>query len=528
MWSKFIVAASELGFLLFVTKLAYQAFYNIYRSPLKSFPGPLLYAISALPFDISGIQGTRHKVLAALHDKYGPVVRVGPNELTYIDGRVWKDAYTVRPGHQEWEKSDVIHALNGVRGIIASLRPEHRRFRRSLAHAFSRQGLKEQEPIIQHHVEGMVAGISERHGAGLTDIGAWLSWTTTDIIGDLAFGDSFGCVDSAAGHHFVESTLNLLKPSMWMGVMSRRGLGSLALAAMPKKMAAALHENADYVYSKLRKRINLGRDRGDFFDHVLKHGVLDERIPLNQQVEAGKPPEELLGFTFEELHSTASEIVFAGSETTATVLSGVVFNLLLHPEIQARLTAEVRSAFATDGEITMASIAIGSLPYLDAVLQEGLRIYHPAPLFAGRVAPPGGDTIAGVFLPEGTRVSCPVGVAAISEYNFAQPKRFAPERWLRVNGEAPEEFCEDNKGNIFQPFSYGTRNCIGLNLAQAEMHLILAKILWHFDMSRPQGSEVERKDWEMWVEKQRVWFTWQKGPLMVDVKPRDSGHENVS
>lgn len=460
-------------------------------------------------------------MLANIHDKYGPIVRIRPNELSYIDGCIWKDAFTVRPGHDEWEKGDIIHPVNGIRGIIGSLRKEHRRYRRSLAHAFSKQGLREQEPIIDHHVSGMVASITERCEKGQVDLGTWLSWTTTDIIGDLAFGSSFGCVDSAAGHHFMESTLNLLKPSMWMGVLGRWGLGGLALATMPKAMAAGLKNNAEYVYDKLRKRIELGKERGDFFDHVLKHGILDEDAPSKQQ-DTGKQPENLLGFTFEELHSTASDLVFAGSETTATVLSGIIFQLLLNPDVHAHLTAKVRSAFATEEDINMTSTALGSLPYLDAVLQEGLRMYHPAPLFSGRIAPPGGDTIAGVYLPAGTRVSCPIGVAATSGYNFVEPKQFAPERWLKVDGQMPAKFEKDNKGNVFQPFSYGPRNCIGLNLAQAEMHLILAKILWHFDLSRPDGDEDARKEWEEWIERQKIWFTWQKGPLMVDVKQRPS------
>lgn len=68
--------------------------------------------------------------------------------------------------------------------------------------------------------------------------------------------------------------------------------------------------------------------------------------------------------------------------------------------------------------------------------------------------------------------------ANLSPANFAQPLAFAPERWL---DDGPAEFKNDNKA-AFQPFSVGTRNCIGRNLAYAEMNLILAKVLWQFDL----------------------------------------------
>lgn len=88
--------------------------------------------------------------------------------------------------------------------------------------------------------------------------------------------------------------------------------------------------------------------------------------------------------------------------------------------------------------------------------------------------------------------------------NFHRPRDFVPERWL---DNAPAEFANDDKA-AFQPFSIGNRNCIGKNLAYAEMRLILAKVIYNFDM------ELDEKATGNWWD-QKAWGVWWKGPLMV-------------
>jgi cytochrome P450 len=99
--------------------------------------------------------------------------------------------------------------------------------------------------------------------------------------------------------------------------------------------------------------------------------------------------------------------------------------------------------------------------------------------------------------------------------NFHRPEDFVPERWLEDSDEY-KEFANDNRA-VFQPFSVGTRNCIGRNrnLAYAEMRLILAKVLYHFDLSL---EEEQTGDWF----DARVWGVWQKNPLWVKIHPRTS------
>lgn len=108
----------------------------------------------------------------------------------------------------------------------------------------------------------------------------------------------------------------------------------------------------------------------------------------------------------DEILSSFSFVIVGGAETSATTMTGM-FNHLAMPQNKAilnRLTMEIRSAYKTEDEITVESITRARLPYLDAVIQEGLRICHPVPSGLPRMVPPGGDEYAGIWLPEGVSI----------------------------------------------------------------------------------------------------------------------------
>lgn len=90
-----------------------------------------------------------------------------------------------------------------------------------------------------------------------------------------------------------------------------------------------------------------------------------------------------------------------------------------------------------------------------------------------------------------------------------------PERWLADVGSTNKEFSTDRR-EALQPFSIGPRNCIGRQLAYAEMRLILAKLLWHFDFELDDAKMPGRD----WMAEQGVWILWDKGPLWVRVRER--------
>ena len=116
-------------------------------------------------------------------------------------------------------------------------------------------------------------------------------------------------------------------------------------------------------------------------------------------------------------------ILIAGSETTATALAGITFELLKHPQEHKQLVDEVRSSFNKESDITVASTL--DLPYLNAVIEEGLRYCVPAPGFGSRVVPPQGGTVCGHTLPGGVStlsihyiLSCPLSTRHPSSIHY--------------------------------------------------------------------------------------------------------------
>lgn len=102
--------------------------------------------------------------------------------------------------------------------------------------------------------------------------------------------------------------------------------------------------------------------------------------------------------TREEIKATSRVLIIAGSETTATLLSGATFLLLKNPSAMKKAVDEVRNTFVHASDITFASVT-AQLPYLNACLEESLRLYPPVPTVLPRRTGPEGDIINGCFIP---------------------------------------------------------------------------------------------------------------------------------
>lgn len=159
--------------------------------------------------------------------------------------------------------------------------------------------------------------------------------------------------------------------------------------------------------------------------------------------------------SFSEMVSMGEILIIAGSETTATALSGMLYNLLREPAALSHLMKEIHNHFKNENEININSTIW--LRYLQAVLEESMRIYPPVPNNLPRVAPEPGQVICDRFVPAGTVVGLHHYSCYHSEQNFFEPYSFHPERWLARDNP---QFAGDQK-DAFRPFSHGPRNCLG-------------------------------------------------------------------
>jgi cytochrome P450 len=160
-----------------------------------------------------------------------------------------------------------------------------------------------------------------------------------------------------------------------------------------------------------------------------------------------------------EMEISASIFMTAGSDTNASLISGCTYFVLQDRQIFNRLTAEIRGQFTKEEDMTFA--ALQKLPFLNAVLEETLRLYVTVPSTFSRCVPKEGATICGRWVPGGYTVGVNPYSSSLSEKNFRAATEFHPERWM-----GDERFATDDKKS-HQPFSTGPRNCLGKNMAWA-------------------------------------------------------------
>lgn len=149
--------------------------------PLRHYPGPRLWAVSRLPYIQATVRGTIVKDINALHERYGEVVRIAPDELSFINPDAAKVIYQSKPElHKDSMHLPPFH--NGTPGILAADEEHHRRYRRLLAYGFSDKGMRAQQPLIQRHSDLLLQRLRERCDKGAVDICEWFNWCTFDIV----------------------------------------------------------------------------------------------------------------------------------------------------------------------------------------------------------------------------------------------------------------------------------------------------------------------------------------------------------
>ncbi|KAI9146702.1 Reducing polyketide synthase hmp8 [Paramyrothecium foliicola] len=136
-----------------------------------------------------------HEEVLKLHDKYGDIVRLAPDELSFLAPESWKEIMGHRQQGQKENGKDPNYAPPATQDIIGANRVDHTRMRKALSHGFSQQAMLNQQPLIKGYIDLFMRRLKENSSDGTksVDMTAWYNYCTFDLIGDLAFGESFGC-----------------------------------------------------------------------------------------------------------------------------------------------------------------------------------------------------------------------------------------------------------------------------------------------------------------------------------------------
>ena len=429
--------------------------------------------------------------LLQLHNEYGRVVRVAPNELSFIDAAAWKDIYIHKEYIRPFEWRNRLPGKSSDNFISAGVE-DHTRFRKIFNAAFSEKALREQEPIIQSYVSKLmdrfqeIADKGSSKTSGVINLVEYFNWATFDIIGDLGWGHSFECLEKKEYHPWITVVLHFKATLFVASLKYYPILDKFLQAITPASAMASIKMVTSTAEENVKERLSRKTDRPDLMSFAIKYNA-----------SSGNS-----GISVEEMECNSMAFIVGGSDTLTTALVGTVNCLMQNPEAHAQLVKEVRSSFTSEDDINYTSTNI--LQYLNAVIEEGLRMCPPVPdLMRRQIA--GGDTIvAGQAVPDGTVVGIPMWPTFQSSINFTKPQEFHPERWQL---QSSSKF-KDNKA-AFQPFSAGPANCIGQNLARYELRVILSRLFWRYDLTVPEGKTM--LDWP----NQKIWWSWEKKPVYV-------------
>ncbi|KAL1864704.1 hypothetical protein Daus18300_007506 [Diaporthe australafricana] len=478
--------------------------YNAYFHRLSHIPGPKLWAAFPILVRIKRLHGAFDRDMRRLHQKHGSMVRYGPEAVSFTNSLAHKTVY----GHEHGQFPKIVASEMIARDsdILTADDANHARIRRGVAHSFAPKALAEQEPIIHSYVDKLARRLADvAESRQPTEIGRWFHITSFDIIADLTFGESLGGLDNNELHHVVNTVLMFIERGNKLFEINQLPglLKWLLLPLFARGVQKGFQEQADFTKQAVERRIanDALATRKDFMYGLLR----------------GK--EEKTIRSMNEIITNANSIFVAGSDTTATLMTACTFYLLSTPHAHKRAVEEVRAAFQSPAEINFTD-ATARLPYLLAVLNETFRLYPPVPTALERIVPSTAEPvyIDGLHIPPGTRVGIHQSSAGLSAANFAQPETFAPERWLPEAHKDPSSPFFSDKREAVQPFSYGPRNCVGKHLAYNEMRVIVARLLWEFDMSLDPSS----RQWTDPYSDHKSWAIWRKPPLVVSIKNRQA------
>ncbi|KAI0888437.1 cytochrome P450 [Annulohypoxylon maeteangense] len=470
--------------------------YRLFLHPLAKIPGPRLAAITSLWYVYQVKQGRMAALSKNLHKKYGPVVRISPNEVSFDSREAFQAIYT---GSHYIEKGDFYWALSGNPGTIDWRFRRHpgdafafngeldmqryKSHRKSITGTYTTASLKKYSDRIDEVVDRFIAKLKTQEGEEL-DLAEWMHLAVVECLCAITLNWSPGFIKDESDHGFLAKSIK-----QWRQITAFGSLQSWLIivqkwpslrSRVAKLFGVDIKLPASYVPFEPRAlEIIKARTAAFVSSEKQLHPA-----HTDAEAEAAAPDmlSELLAATTTKpnwkVHyaSTMASFNFvAGHETTTSIAASALSAISTSTGVQSRIQAELDEH---NGDFDKCR-------YLQAAIKETLRIHPVTALALWRKVPAGAPLrIHGYTFPPGTTVGVNVPAMQVNPTIFgADAAQFRPERWL----ESEEAWRMLERVSL--AWGGGAHTCPGRNLAELLLAKIVAGVLREFEV-----EVVERPD----------------------------------
>ncbi|KAI0503427.1 cytochrome P450 [Xylaria bambusicola] len=449
--------------------------YRLYFHPLAGFPGPKLAAATSWYefYFQCWLEGQYIFHTEEMVKKYGPIIRVNPEELFIHDPAFYNELYvtesTRRTNHYDSFAQGI--GFDGCH-LLTVDHDLHRARRKPLEPYFSRMGVSRLQSMLAEVALHLETRLREYTGSGkVIRLDHAFTAYTGDIIGRMCLdtddpGDRFLSREDFSADwswimQMIVRSVPLFSGFPWIIRLLNPIPGEVLLWLYPRGQAFATFQ--EKARNNIRKA--LGSDSvNDKYIESLFHHVANSDMPASEKSE-------------ERLAKEAQLLLGGGTVTSARVISCAAYYILTIPGVEKLLADELRKPMAQWPTHVPTWAELERLPYLQAVIKEALRVDFGVMTRLPRISPDVPLRYKEYTIPAGV----PVGMSSYFMHTdpdvFPKPFEFIPERWLGT--------ISPLMNRNFVPFSRGSRTCLGSNLAMAEVSLILAVLF------RPNGPKLE-------------------------------------
>ncbi|CAG7932941.1 unnamed protein product [Penicillium olsonii] len=429
-----------------------------------------------------------------LHDQYGPIVRITPREIHIKDSSFYHMIYAGNHRRTDTDQYFVQFAGAPYSMLGTSDHHAHQCRRKVLSRYFSKRAIARAQPLIQETIEAALKNLKQACEQGtIVNLRQLSAALTAETICHYSYGHTFSFLENGSGNILSKSVQTL---SSFANLLRFLPFNLSRLKNVPFGFVERLFPGAAAIL-RLHKRISADalkvlRGGTSYGNPSIFHALSDPSLPAGER-------------TLARLEDEGFVILSAGTETTPHALSVTMFYLLSDKVLLSQLQDEVRGVMPLHATIPPLS-DLENLPLLRACINEGLRLSIGTLSRHPRIAP---DTVLeyeGYTIPAGVSIlfnslslaillailssaadfgrltfrQTPVGQAQYFVHMdpeiYPNPRTFNPWRWLEASKQGV------HLESMLVPFTKGSRQCLGIHLAYAEIYLVVANLINRVDM----------------------------------------------